>query len=205
MRSSIFSHLSNSLNNRLNQFKLAATVTLLLAGLNAHAADYKIDVNGAHASINFKIPHLGYSILVGRFDEFDGVFSYDADKPADTKVEVVIKTASINSNHAARDKHLMNADFLEVDKYPEARFVSTAYEGDGMNGVLTGNLTLHGVTKPVNIAVTKVGEGKDPWGGYRAGFSGATVLRLKDFDIKMDLGPASQEVELELFIEGVRQ
>jgi polyisoprenoid-binding protein YceI len=173
----------------------------------ALAADYVVDVKGAHASINFKIPHLGYSMLIGRFDEFSGTFAYDQASPADAKVDVLIKTASHNSNHAGRDKHLRSGDFLDVDKYPEARFVSSKFtSADGKTGKLEGNLTLHGVTKAITIDVTKVGEGKDPWGGYRAGFSGTATLTLKDFNINADmLGPASQQVELELYVEGVRQ
>ena len=70
---------------------------------------------------------------------------------------------------------------------------------------ITGDLTLNGVTLPVVLAARFIGEGQDPWGGYRAGFEGSTTLKLKDFDITKDLGPASQEVELILSVEGVRQ
>ncbi|MGH1472542.1 MAG: YceI family protein [Cellvibrionaceae bacterium] len=172
----------------------------------AFAADYKIDTTGAHASINFKIPHLGYSFLIGRFDDFDGSFSYDAEKPDQAKIDVVIQVGSINSNHAERDKHLKAESLLHTQKFPEAKFTSTRYESvDAKSGKLHGNLTLRGITKSIVIEVTKVGEGKDPWGGYRAGFEGITRLLLKDFGIPMDLGPASREVELELQVEGVRQ
>lgn len=170
------------------------------------AADYVIDTEKAHAFIQFRIQHLGYSWLYGRFNAFDGKFSYDAKNPATNKVEVIIDTASIDSNHAERDKHLRSDDFLDVAKFPQARFVSTKFEDKG-NGraVLSGDLTLHGVTKPVVIAVEHIGEGDDPWGGYRAGFFGTTTLKLADFGITRDLGPASQEVELMLSVEGIRQ
>lgn len=195
---------------RLPQYLLQGLLLALVTGgmlSKAVAADYLIDVRGAHASINFKIPHLGYSMLVGRFDEFSGTFSYDQTNPGDTKVDVVIKTGSLNSNHTDRDKHLRSGDFLDVEKYPEARFVGTQFTStDGKSGKLEGELTLHGVTKPITITVDKVGEGKDPWGGYRAGFNGTTTLILKDFNINAEmLGPASQQVELELYVEGVRQ
>jgi len=177
-----------------------------LAATKVLAADYVIDTRGAHASIHFKIPHLGYSYLLGRFDEFSGQFSYDPNDPAAAKASVVIKTASLNSNHKQRDDHLRGSDFLDVEKFPEATFESTKFtSSDGKNGKLEGNLTLHGVTKPVTIEVQSVGEGKDPWGGYRAGFSGTTTLTLKDFGINFDLGAASSKVELELQVEGVRQ
>lgn len=172
----------------------------------ATAADYLIDTKGAHAFIQFRIQHLGYSWLYGRFNEFGGEFSYDANDPAGNKVNVDIRTASIDSNHAERDKHLRGDEFLDVRKHPQARFVSTKFEdrGDG-TATLTGDLTLRGITRPVVIDVERIGEGDDPWGGYRAGFAGRTKFKLADFGITRDLGPASQEVELILSVEGVRQ
>jgi len=170
------------------------------------AADYVIDTKGAHAFIQFRIKHLGYSWLSGRFNNFDGTFSYDEAKPNASKVEVNIKTASIDSNHAERDKHLRGKDFLNVDKFPEASFVSTGYKDNGDNtATLSGKLTLHGVTRPVDIAITQIGHGPDPWGGYRRGFEGTTTLKLADYNIDYDLGPASREVELTLSVEGIRQ
>jgi polyisoprenoid-binding protein YceI len=176
-----------------------------LPGL-ANAADYVIDTKGAHAFIQFRIKHLGYSWLYGRFNEFSGRFSYDEKNPAAAKVEVDIKTASLDSNHAERDKHLRDKDFLNVSQYPDARFESTAYKenADG-TATLSGNLTLHGVTKPIDIQVQAIGHGKDPWGGYRRGFEGITRFALADFGIDYNLGPASKEVEMTLSIEGIRQ
>lgn len=185
---------------------LACALSSGLIALPVMAEDYVIDTEGAHAFIQFKIKHLGYSWLLGRFNGFSGTFSYDEKNPAAAKVEVTIKTDSIDSNHAERDKHLRGKGFLEVKEYPEAKFVSTAFEdkGDG-KGVLTGNFTLHGVTKPLTIDVTQIGAGEDPWGGFRRGFEGHTSFALKDFGIERDLGPASQEVELYLSVEGIRQ
>jgi polyisoprenoid-binding protein YceI len=121
-------------------------------------------------------------------------------------VTVTIDTASVNSNHAERDKHLRSDDFLHVEKFPQAKFVSTAYKPTGENTAeLTGELTLHGVTRPVTIAVEQIGHGDDPWGGYRRGFAGSTRLTLADFGIKRDLGPAAREVHLFLSVEGIRQ
>lgn len=170
------------------------------------AADYAIDTKGQHAFVNFKISHLGYSWLWGTFKEFDGSFSFDAEQPEASKVNVTLKTASVDSNHAERDKHLRSDDFLNVSKHPTATFESTSVKSTGEGTAdITGNLTLNGVTKPVVIAAKFVGEGTDPWGGYRAGFEGTTTLTLKDFDIKMDLGPASQTVDLIISVEGVRK
>ncbi|MCD1637274.1 YceI family protein [Pseudomonas stutzeri] len=177
-----------------------------LVGGQAFAADYAIDKEGQHAFVNFKISHLGYSWLWGTFNDFDGEFSFDAAKPEESKVNVTLKTASVDTNHAERDKHLRSDDFLNVAKHPTATFESTSVKSTGEGTAdITGNLTLNGVTKPVVIAARFIGEGKDPWGGYRAGFEGSTTLTLKDFDIKMDLGPASQTVDLIISVEGVRK
>lgn len=190
----------------LKKSLLALSLGSLLFGTQAMAATYKIDKEGQHAFVNFKISHLGYSWLYGTFNDFDGSFSFDAAKPEESKVKVELQTASVDSNHAERDKHLRSADFLNVAKHPTATFESTSVKSTGEGTAdIAGNLTLNGVTKPVVIAATFVGEGKDPWGGYRAGFAGSTKLKLKDFDIQKDLGPASQEVELIISVEGVRQ
>lgn len=187
---------------------LLSFTAALLIGLsgNLHATEYKIDTAGAHAFIQFKIKHLGYSWLHGRFDDFEGRFSYDPKKPEDSDVTVVIDTASVNSNHAERDKHLRGKDFLHVEKYPQARFESTAFipKGNG-KAELKGELTLHGVTREISIDVTEIGGGKDPWGGYRQGFTGTTEFALKDFGIDFDLGPASRTVQMTLDIEGIAQ
>ncbi len=179
---------------------------VLSVSANLHADEYLIDTKGAHAFIQFKISHLGYSWLLGRFNEFGGSFSYDEKNPSASKVVVTINTASIDSNHAERDKHLRGEDFLEVKKYPEAKFVSTSYEEkvDG-KGTLKGDFTLRGVTRPIVIDVRQVGAGSDPWGGFRRGFEGTTRIALKDYNIDYDLGPASKELELQLHIEGIRQ
>lgn len=188
--------------------KTLAALTLgsaLFAG-QALAADYAIDKPGQHAFINFKISHLGYSWLYGTFKDFDGNFTFDAADPEASSVNVTINTASIDSNHAERDKHLRGADFLNVEQFPTATFESTSVKSTGEGTAdITGNLTLNGVTKPVVIQAKLLGEGKDPWGDYRAGFEGTTRLKLTDFDIKKNLGPASEELELILSVEGIRQ
>lgn len=178
---------------------------LALSG-SLQAADYIIDKEGQHAFINFKTGHLGFSMLHGRFNDFDGTFTWDEAKPEASKVNVTINTASVDSNHAERDKHLRSDDFLDTSKHPQATFVSTGVKMTGENTAkVTGDLTLNGVTKPVVLDTRFIGEGEDPWGGYRAGFEGTTSIKMKDYDISMDLGPASAEVELVLSIEGVRQ
>lgn len=183
---------------------VTAALIMMSAGA-ATAADYKIDKQGQHAFVQFRIQHLGYSWLYGTFRDFDGTFTFDEADPAKDKVNVTINTNSVDTNHAERDKHLRSADFLNVSKFPQATFVSTGVKKDGDELDITGNLTLNGVTKPVTLEAKKLGEGKDPWGGYRAGFEAETEIALKDFNITTDLGPASQKVELMISLEGIRQ
>ncbi len=188
--------------------KLLALLLLgiVAAPLTAQADDYVIDTKNAHAFIQFRIQHLGYSWLYGRFNDFQGKFSYDEKHPEKAKISVSLKTASIDTNHAERDKHLRSEDFFDVQKYPESKFVSTSYQPKGNGkGVLKGNLTLHGVTKPITVEVKQIGAGPDPWGGYRRGFFGTTTITLADFGMTYNLGPASTTAELLLSLEGVRQ
>ena len=176
------------------------SIGLLVGAFNTQAADYAFDKKGAHQFVQFRVQHLGISWLYGRFNDFDGTFSYDADAPEKSKVSVKIDTTSVDSNHAERDKHLRGDDFLNVDKFPEATFKSTSFDGKS----LKGNFTLMGVTKPIEIAIEKVGEGEDPWGGYRAGFEGRTTFKMADYGIKKNLGPKSANVEMILSVEGIR-
>lgn len=191
--------------------KTVLATTLAAAALFSNASfaeDYKIDIEGQHAFIQFKIQHLGYSWLLGRFNDFDGSFSYDVNNPENASVNVTIDTASIDTNHAERDKHLRSDDFLNVEAHPTATFESTRYvpdNGDSMEGTLYGNLTLNGVTKEIAIDVEHVGAGEDPWGGFRRGFEGEVDLTLADFNIDYNLGPNAKEVQMYLSIEGIRQ
>lgn len=174
----------------------------------AIAEDYKIDTEGQHAFIEFKISHLGYSWLYGRFNDFEGSFSYDENAPENASVNVTIDTSSVDTNHAERDKHLRGDDFLSVSDHPTATFKSTKYvpdDDDKGEGTMYGEFTLNGVTKEIAIEVEHVGAGKDPWGGFRRGFEGEVDLTLADYGIDYNLGPTAKEVELTLSIEGIRQ
>lgn len=191
------------------KFLCSIALVLGLTAANAQAGEhYVIDTKGMHAFVTFKVKHLGYSWLEGRFNRFSGDFDFDATKPANNRVKVEIDVASIDTNHAERDKHLRGERFFDVKKYPKATFASTGWEDLG-NGkaTLNGRFTLRGVTRDIRIDVNQVGAGKDPWGGYRRGFVGATTLHLSDYSMKEGhvLGPAAEDIQLWLSVEGVRQ
>jgi len=195
----------------LKQTLSALAISTALLSTSALAADYKMDIKGAHAFVDVKVSHLGYSFITGTFRDFDGSFSFDSAKPEEAKVNVTLKTASLFTNHAERDKHVLGKDFLNASKFPEATFVSTKVVPTGKDAQgrqtadVTGDLTLMGVTKPIVIKAVFLGEGKDPWGGYRAGFEGTSSINRQDFAKMMDLGPASNTVELYFTFEGIRQ
>lgn len=204
----------NSINNTLSEtppmkrittlgLTLGLTLSLALALSPAQAATYRIDPG--HSFVQFTIAHLGFSLMQGRFNTISGSFTHDDTNPNNATTTVEVDTTSIDTNHAERDKHLRSADFLDVEKHPRATFTSTKFTPNGPNGTLEGNLTLHGVTRTVTIPVTFVGAGNDPWGGYRQGYTGKLTIKRADYGITRNLGPAAEEMELGLFIEGIRQ
>ncbi len=173
-----------------------------LGSLNSFAAGntYQIDVKGAHAFVQFRVKHLGYSWLYGHFDRFDGEFVYDPKDDSKNRVSVTVDVTSLDSNHAERDKHLRAKKYLNTDKYSEAKFVSTKYETVSKDRAkLTGQLTLLGVTKDITLDVDVIGGGDDPWGGYRQGFEGKATIDASDFGMKANVG----EVELTWSVEGI--
>lgn len=184
-------------------FGLAMAATVSLA-TPAWADNYKIDTDGAHAFINFRMSHLGYSFIQGRFDTFSGSFKFDKSKPAESSITVDIDPASVNTNHQKRDDHIRGEDFLFVSEHKTAKFESTKIEVTGDNtGKVHGNLTLRGVTKPITIDVTYIGGGDDPWGGHRQGFVGTTSFVLADFGVPHGIGKGT--IQMTLDVEGIRQ
>ena len=180
-------------------FLLAATSLACIT--SAYANDYKVD--DTHSFVQFRTKHLGYSWLYGRFNISGGEFTYDPAKPEASRIRVDVAVDSIDSNHELRDEHLRNK-YLFTDKQPKASFTSHAYQGDANVGVLTGELQLNGTKKTVSIPVKKIGEGPDPWGGYRVGFEGALTIDARDYGYNYQLGENSFVIELQLGIEGIR-
>lgn len=180
---------------------LGVSASLFLCG-TAFAEDYIIDTDGAHASVQFRASHLGFSYVIGRFNEFTGGFSYDAENPEAATASVTINAKSIDSNHAERDKHLRSDDFLDVEKYPTITFTSTAFsEADDGSISVTGDISLHGVTESVVLEGRHVGHGDDPWGGYRRGMEAGTVLNAADYGLPKWVG----DIEVGIIVEGIRQ
>lgn len=174
---------------------------MVLSITQASAADYKIDPT--HGFVEFTISHMGFSLVGGRFDKFSGHLVWDKNNPSAASIDVTVDTTSVDTNHKKRDEDISGPAFLNVAKYPKSTFKSTMYMGDANGGKLMGNFTLNGVTKKITIDVKRLGEGKDPWGGYRVGFSGQTTLNGADFGYKNPM--LKKPIAIYLSIEGIRQ
>lgn len=189
--------------------KLWLACGLAATSIGAQAAPIAYQIDAGHSTAQFVIGHLGVSRTVGRFNELSGQFSIDSDNPAANQVSVTIQTKSIDTNHEKRDQHLRSPDFLDVKQFPTLTFNSTSFDGSStegaLNGTLKGDLTLHGVTKPVSLSLTQVGEGQDPWGGYRSGYEASTTINRSDFGVDYFIPGVTDETEITLFIEGIRQ
>ena len=187
---------------------LASLVGLLVAP-SAWATMYKIDAD--HSTVGFKIRHL-FSKVHGSFREFQGAFVYVPGQPEQWSAEATIQTASIDTAVGKRDDHLRSKDFFDVQRYPALTFKSTQVSDATPTGAkLHGMLTMHGVEQPVVLDVTPHGEGKDPWGNVRSGFTAMATINRKDFGLAwnqpLETGQllVGEEVEIVLEIEGIAQ
>lgn len=189
-------------------FLQALTLALLLPALAAaEPAVYKVDAD--HSGVSFSIRHF-VSNVSGRFRDFDGVIKYDRANPAASSVEFTVKAASIDTTNNDRDEHLRSKDFFEVQKFPTLTFTSTQVVAkDGTTLEVTGNLTLHGVTRPVTFPVSLLGTVKTPR-GEKAGFEASFKIDRKEYGILwnnvLDSGPVlGDEVKINIEIEANRQ
>lgn len=143
---------------------------------------YKIDPSHAHA--NFSVKHMMISKVNGGFEKITGTFLYDPEDLSRSSVNVSIDVGSINTNEPQRDAHLKSADFFDIEKYPVMEFRSTRFYRNGDDLMVTGDLTIHGVTKPVELEVEELSdEVKDPWGNIKRGVSAKTKIKRKDFGL----------------------
>lgn len=161
---------------------ITSIITLALPAL-ALAASWNIDPD--HSNIGFKVRHLMVSNVKGSFEKVSGTVDINDKDITKSKVEVTIDTASINTNVQKRDEHLRSADFFDVTKFPTMTFVSKKVAKAGKDKLkVTGDLTLHGVTKEVVLDVEgPAKEIKDPWGNQRRGASATTKINRKDFGL----------------------
>jgi polyisoprenoid-binding protein YceI len=165
----------------MKRLALAALLAALVATPSAAADVYTVD--RSHSEVSFQVKHL-MSQVRGRFTDFEGRVAVDPAKPEASSVEFTIKTASIDTNEPKRDAHLKSGDFFDAAANPTISFKSTAVRKTGEDRYLvTGPLTLHGVTRQVTLPVLVTGTAKDPWGNDRVGFELNTTLDRKDYGV----------------------
>ncbi len=186
-----------------------AAMTLAATGV-VRAAEYTID--SSHSAIGFQVRHMAISKVNGSFNSFEGGFVFDKNDPSVWQAEVTIDAASIDTGNEKRDDHLRSPDFFDADQFPALTFRSTSVTmAKGGQGTVTGDLTVHGVTRPVTLEVEFLGEVADPWGNQRAGFSLRGKINRRDFGLTwsktLETGGlvVGDEVKLLIEVEGIKK
>jgi len=196
----------------MKQFRSIFVLLISLATLPLFAATETFTVDKNHSAAEFKIRHM-MSSVGGKFSDFAGTIQADRANPANSSVEFTIQTASIDTATPDRDKHLRSADFFDAEKYPTITFKSTKITPtkDKETFNVTGDFTMHGVTKRITIPVVFLGIAKDPWGNDRAGFELNTTINRKDYGINwnkaLDQGGylLQDEVKIAINLEAVKK
>lgn len=167
------------------------------------------NLDPSHSNVSFIARHLVITKVRGTFSEVSGSITIAEDKESST-VNATIGMASVNTGDAGRDEHLRSGDFFDVENFPTMTFTSTGLRGDGAEYVLTGDLTIKGVTRSVELDLEFEGVSPDPWGGTRVGFSVSGEINRRDFglnfDVKLDTGGAlvGEKIKLELEVQAVK-
>jgi polyisoprenoid-binding protein YceI len=161
-------------------------------------------VDAVHSCVIFKLKHVGVSNFYGRFNEISGEVTFDEADPAKSSVKISIPASSVDTNNADRDTHLRSNDFLSAEEFTDITFASTKVAKTKDRWTVTGDLTLHGVTKSISAEVEKIGEGDTPMMGLRAGYEARFKIQGADYDLAVMkeqpkiLGP---EIELTIGLE----
>ena len=191
----------------MTQTEPADAVTRFADGTELPAAG-RWQIDPGHTEVAFIGRHFMLTKVRGRFTGVSGVIQV-ADGPGDTAVEVIIDVASVESGSQARDDHLRSADLFDASRHPTATFSGRAADWHGTRGLLTGELTLRGVTRPVTLHAEYLGYAADPWGGHRAVFTAAGTVNREDWgltwNMPLDGGGllVSKEIRIEIELEAV--
>ncbi len=167
----------------------------------SEAVKFKID--GGHSSVLFRVKHFGVSNFYGRFNKVSGEITWDAASPEASSISIEIDAASVDSNDKGRDDHLRNTDFLSAKEFPTITFKSKSVKKVGEKLELTGDLTLHGVTKSVTTTVEVTGAAETPF-GYRAGFEANFDVKRSEFGVSGVPGGVGEDVRITVALEAVK-
>jgi polyisoprenoid-binding protein YceI len=184
----------------MKKYAIIAIAALAFAG-NAFAAKYSIDP--AHTQVEFSYSHFGFSNITGRFDQVSGEFDLNTENLAKSKISVVIPISSMSTGVEKLDTHLQSADFFDAAKYPTASFKSTmVHVASDKELHVMGDLTIHGVTKPVTLSVTVNKIAEHPMRKIpSAGFDAVTTIKRSDFGIGAYAPAVSDEVKISITLE----
>lgn len=185
--------------------RLISMMFATLLSLPAFAAPTTFSVDPVHSTVVFSTSHLNVSRFYGRFNDVTGTVVMDEQNPAASKIEVTIKTASVDTWDDKRDEHLKSPDFFNAAQFPAITFASKSVKKTGDTWSVTGDLNLHGVKKEITVPFTKVGEGADPWGGHRAGWHGTFKIKRSDYGMNFMIPGIGDEIELIVSVEGIRK
>lgn len=188
------------------------TTNLVSKRKDMHMPQITYAMDPVHTAVHFSVRHMMVSNVRGEFTKISGTIKFDPDNPADSAVEATIDAASINTREPDRDTHLRSAEFLDVEKFPTLIFRSTKAERKPGGGTVTGDLTIHGVTRQIMLNVEgPTPEVKDPWGKLRIGFSATAKLSRKDYGLTWNTALESggvlvgDEVRITIDVEAVRE
>ncbi|WP_165228682.1 YceI family protein [Aquisphaera insulae] len=190
------------MTRRLLESALAIALAAVAAPSCFGAENYTLDA--AHAAVTFKASHLGLSWTYGRFKEISGAFAIDTADPTATRFEVVAKAESLDTDNAKRDEHLRGPDFFNSKEFPVVSFKSTSVKAVEGGYEVTGDLTLHGVTKPIAVVLRGGGTAEFPKGVHRTGYSGEFQIKRSEFGMDKMTGPIGDEVFVAISFEGTR-
>ena len=152
-----------------------------MSTLSAATGTWVIDPS--HTTIGFSVRHAMVARVRGSFGTYSGSFTIDGENLSESTAELTISGASINTNSADRDAHLASPDFLDVENFPTLTFVSTGVSAKGDDILVTGDLTIHGVTKSVEVKYEFIGLSTDPYGNNKIGFEGSAKISRKEFGL----------------------
>jgi polyisoprenoid-binding protein YceI len=191
------------MRNRVPIAMFVAALTLVGSSRAPAADTYAVD--GVHSSVSFRIQHLGISEVHGRFNDFSGSFTIDKDDPAKSTFTLTIQVESIDTNQKQRDEALRGPQFFDVKQYPSMKFKSTAVKAVGDGYQVTGDLTMHGVTKSITFTLHGGKTAEFPKGVHRIGFTTDLVLKRSEFGMNNALGPIGDDVHIAIGLQGMRR
>jgi polyisoprenoid-binding protein YceI len=181
-------------------------LALVLGALSPAPAAEPYKVDPVHSMVLFRVKHFGVGYIHGRFNQVSGDFTWDDANPAGISLDMRVRAETVDTNEPKRDQHLKGPDFFNVREYPDIAFKSTQVRQlDANNYEVTGNLTLHGVTRPLTVKLEHVGAAKDPFGMYRNGFETTFVLHRSEFGMKTMPEGVGDDIRVTVAIEGLRQ